>query len=96
MMMMMMMMMMIIPPPLHPATTSVLTVLTSHTFIAEHGVVGVRVGAVPAHVADLVLTLGQPQPGALPDGHDGVRTAPADGSLARRQAGNLVADDVGS
>lgn len=51
-------------------------------------------GAVPAAVAELVLTLIDAQLGAFADDDDGVGATLAEGSLTRSQAWDLVADDV--
>lgn len=52
--------------------------------------------AVPASISELVLTLIDAHLGAFADNDDGVWAALADGSLARSQPRNLVADDVGT
>lgn len=52
--------------------------------------------AVPAAIAELVLTLVDAQLRALPNDDDGVRAALADGPLARRQPRDLIADDIGT
>lgn len=50
--------------------------------------------AVPAMVAELVLTLGQTQFGSGADGHHGVRMRLAQVALLLRQARNAAANQV--
>lgn len=50
--------------------------------------------AVPAAVAELVLTLVDAQLGTFADDDDGIRATLAQGSLTRGQSGHFVADDV--
>lgn len=50
--------------------------------------------AVPAAVAELVLTLVDAQLGTFADDDDGIGAALAEGSLPRGQSGDFVADDV--
>lgn len=52
--------------------------------------------AVPAAVPELVLTLIDAHLSAFAHNNDGVRATLTDSPLARRQPGNLVADDVGA
>lgn len=51
-------------------------------------------GAVPAAIAELVLTLADAQLGTFADDDDGIGATLAEGSLMRGQSGNFVADDV--
>ena len=50
--------------------------------------------AVPAHIAELMLTLPQTELASLPDSDYRIGPALTDGPLTGRQAGNLVANNV--
>lgn len=50
--------------------------------------------AVPAAVAELILTLVDAQLGAFADDDDGIGASLTEGSLTRGQSRDLVADDV--
>ena len=62
--------------------------------LVEDGLPVVDVRAVPAHVAELMLTLPQTQRGSLADSDYRIGPALTDCPLTGRQAGDLVADYV--
>lgn len=69
--------------------------LTYSQLLSKDGSLAQR-RAVPAAVAELVLTLVDAELGAFANDNDGIGATLTEGSLTGGQSGDLVADDIGS